>query len=58
MINKKKVILTVLVLIIAWNAYIILHRNVLADPSQEIIKKIISCFIIDVAGYDLFYYFL
>ncbi|MBR4173871.1 MAG: ABC transporter permease [Lachnospiraceae bacterium] len=49
MINKKKVILTVLVLIIAWNAYIILHRNVLADPSQEIIKKIISCFIIDVA---------
>lgn len=49
MINKKKVILTVLVLIIAWNAYIILHRNVLADPSQEIIKKIISCFIIDAA---------
>ncbi len=49
MINKKKVILAVLVLIIAWNAYIILHRNVLADPSQEIIKKIISCFIIDAA---------
>ncbi|MBQ3786400.1 MAG: ABC transporter permease [Lachnospiraceae bacterium] len=49
MINKKKVILTVLFLIIAWNAYIILHRNVLADPSQEIIKKIISCFIIDAA---------
>ena len=49
MINKKKVILTVLVLIIAWNAYIILHRNVLADPSQEIIKKIISCFLIDAA---------
>ena len=39
MIGKKKVILTVLVFVIAWNLYIILHNNVLADPSQEIIKK-------------------
>jgi len=47
--KKKKVILTVLVLILAWNAYIVLHHNPLADPDQEVIKKIISCVMIDAA---------
>ncbi|MBR6328730.1 MAG: ABC transporter permease [Lachnospiraceae bacterium] len=57
MTTKKKVILSVLALIIAWNCYIIFHRNVLADQEQEIIKKIISCVIIDgaFACFALFY---
>ena len=47
--TKKKVILTALVIILVWNAYIIFHHNIFADPSQELVKKIISCVIIDAA---------
>ncbi len=49
MTDKKKVILAVLVLILCWNAYIILHHNIFADPEQELVKKIVSCVLIDVA---------
>lgn len=48
--NKKtKTLLISLVLIIIWNVYIILHHNPLAVPSQELIKKILSCVFIDAA---------
>lgn len=46
--KKKTILLIVSVLVIALNLYIILHHNPLADPTQEIIKKIISCVILDV----------
>lgn len=49
MTKKKKVIIGVLLLVILWNAYIILHHNVLADPVQEVLKKLISCCMIDAA---------
>ncbi len=47
MSQKKKVLLIVSVLVLGLNLYIILHHNPLADPSQEIIKKVISCVILD-----------
>lgn len=46
--TKKKIVITVVTLfVIALNLYIILHHNPLADPTQEIIKKIISCVILE-----------
>jgi len=47
--NKKKVVLVTLLLVVAWNLYIILHHNPLADPTQELVKKIVSCVILDGA---------
>ena len=47
MTKKKYVISIVTVLVIALNLYIILHHNQLADPNQELIKKIVSCVILE-----------
>ncbi|MBR6451847.1 MAG: ABC transporter permease [Lachnospiraceae bacterium] len=47
MSKKKKIILIVSICVLALNAYIILHHNPLADPTQEIIKKVISCIILN-----------
>lgn len=47
MTKKKYVISIVTVLVVALNLYIILHHNQLADPNQELIKKIISCVILE-----------
>ncbi|XME02819.1 ABC transporter permease [Lachnospiraceae bacterium C1.1] len=58
MTKKNKVILISFVLVILWNAYILFHHNIFADPEQELLKKIISCCILDAAfigfilGYD------
>lgn len=49
MTKKKNVILIALLLVIVWNLYIIFHHNALAVPEQELIKKIVSCVIIDAA---------
>jgi len=49
MTKKKSVLLMVLAAIVVWNMYIIYHNNVLADPDQELIKKILSCIFIDGA---------
>jgi len=46
--SKKKLVITIVtVLVIALNLYIILHHNPLADSSQELIKKIVSCVILE-----------
>ncbi len=56
--KKKRVILAVVLAAAAWNAYIILHHNPLADPTQEILKKIVSCCMLDagligfILGYE------
>ena len=57
MTKKQKVILVSCLLVILANAYIILHHNPLADPGQEMIKKIVSCVILDAAflGFALLY---
>lgn len=47
MTKKKTAILVVTILVIALNLYIILHHNPLAEPTQEIIKKVISCIILE-----------
>lgn len=47
MTKKKIVILIVTICVVALNLYIILHHNPLADPNQEVIKKIISCIILE-----------
>lgn len=47
--QKKKVVVIVCVIVAACNAYIILHTNSLADPVQEILKKVISCCMLDAA---------
>ena len=58
MTKKNKVITISLIIVLAWNAYIIFHHNIFADPEQELLKKIISCCILDAAyigfvlGYD------
>ncbi len=49
MTKKKKVLLAVLLVVAAANFYIIFHHNPLADPTQEVIKKIISCCLFDAA---------
>lgn len=46
MTSKKKVILIVTILAIALGMYIILHHNPLANPDEEIVKKVISCIIL------------
>ena len=47
MMSKKKTVITVVsALVIALGLYIVLHHNPLADPQQELIKKIISCVIL------------
>lgn len=46
MSKKKLVISIVSVLMVLLGLYIVLHHNALADPTQELIKKIISCVII------------
>lgn len=48
MSKNKVIIITQLIVVIA-NLYIIFHKNILADPSQELVKKIISCMILDAA---------
>lgn len=57
MAKKKKVILICFLIVLCANAYIIFHHNPLADQNQEIIKKIISCVILDLAfaGFSLLY---
>ena len=47
MSRKKKLITIVSVLVVCFNLYIILHHNPLDDRKQEIIKKIVSCVILD-----------
>ncbi len=47
--QKKKVIAVAVLIAAACNAYIILHTNELADPMQEVLKKIISCCMLDAA---------
>ena len=42
MITKKKVITVVAVISAIWTSYIVFHHNPLADPHQELIKKIVS----------------
>ncbi len=49
MTKKKNVILLCLLVVIAANLYIILHHNPLAVQSQEIMKKIVSCVMLDGA---------
>ncbi|SFK73890.1 teichoic acid transport system permease protein [Lachnospiraceae bacterium KH1T2] len=49
MSKKRKVIITLFVIVAAFNAWIITHHNIFADPEQEVLKKIISCCIIDAA---------
>lgn len=52
--KKKKVTITVVTIVmVLLGLYIILHHNPLADQNQEIIKKIISCFIL-IAIYAVF----
>ncbi|MBO6137028.1 MAG: ABC transporter permease [Lachnospiraceae bacterium] len=56
--KKSRILLLLLFILIAANFYIIFHHNPLADPVQEVIKKIISCCLFDAAylgfayGYD------
>ena len=47
MSTKKKIITIVSVAVLALNLYIVLHHNPLADATQEMIKKIVSCVILD-----------
>lgn len=47
MTKKKTAIAIVTVAVILLNLYIILHYNALANPTEEIIKKILSCIILD-----------
>ena len=47
MSKKKTVIIIVSALVLLLNLYIILHHNPLADPTQEVIKKVISCVILE-----------
>ena len=46
MTKKKKVMLIVSLCVAVLGLYIVLHHNPLADPNQEVIKKIISCVIL------------
>lgn len=46
--SKKKIsISAVTTVVIALNLYIIMHHNPLAVPSEEVIKKVISCIILE-----------
>lgn len=47
MTKKKTAVIVVTLLVVLLNLYIILHHNPLADPTQEIIKKVISCVILE-----------
>ena len=47
MSRKKKLIAAVTTAVLALNLYIILHHNPLADRTQELIKKIVSCVILE-----------
>ena len=47
MSGKKKLIAVVSAAVLALNLYIIFHHNPLADRTQEIIKKIVSCVILE-----------
>ncbi len=47
MSRKKKIIAVVSVCVLALNLYIILHHNPLDDQTQEILKKVISCVILN-----------
>ena len=47
MSRKKKLIAIVSAAVLCFNLYIILHHNPLDDRTQEIIKKILSCVILD-----------
>lgn len=47
MTKKKATITAVTIVVVLLNLYIIFHHNVFADPTEEIIKKIISCTILE-----------
>ncbi len=47
MSQKKKIIRITTIIVLILNIYIIFHHNPLADPTQEIIKKIVSCIILE-----------
>jgi len=47
MTKKKTTVTVVSIIVVALNLYIILHHNPLADPTEEIIKKVISCIILE-----------
>lgn len=47
MTRKKIAIAIVTIVVILLNLYIILHYNELANPTEELIKKIISCIILE-----------
>ena len=49
MSKKKKIILVTFLVVLIANIYIIMHHNPLAVVNQEIIKKIISCIMLDAA---------
>ena len=53
MTKKKTVIAAVTVVVAALASYIVFHHNPLANPDEEMIKKIISCVIL-VAIYAVF----
>lgn len=44
---KKRNLLFITAIVVILNLYIVLHHNILADRTQEIIKKVISCTILD-----------
>ena len=46
MTKKKTVIAAVTVVVAALASYIVFHHNPLANPDEEMIKKIISCVIL------------
>lgn len=45
--NKKLAIVVVTIAVVLLNLYIILHHNPFAVPSEEVIKKVISCIILE-----------
>lgn len=47
MTKKKTAITVVTIIVILLNLYLILHYNALANQSEEIVKKIVSCLILD-----------
>lgn len=53
MLKKRNVVTIVAVIAVIWSFYIILHHNPLADPGQEMIKKIISVAVL-IAAFVIF----
>ena len=56
--NKKvKTIGIVSIFIFVLNVYIIVHNNPLADQTQELLKKIVSCVILDIIYFFFIKYY-